>query len=179
MRVLCLASSLRADSRTSAMMAVAAAVVEEAGHEADRLDLKDVAMEFCDGRPLEEYGEGMRAAAARLEAADAYVIGMPIYCYSVPGVLKNFLDVACRGMHDKPFAVLAVGGGERSFLACADLQKILLYEVRGRPYAPVLYASDRHFHGPTPTEDTSNRIRAIVRDFCAWASASAPRRQAT
>jgi NAD(P)H-dependent FMN reductase len=176
MRVLCLSSSLRADSRTGALMGVAAAAVEESGHEADRLDLKDVAMEFCDARPLAEYGEGMRAAAARLEAADAYVIGMPVYCYSIPGVLKNFLDVTCKGMHDKPFAVVAVGGGERSFLACAELQKVLLYEVRGRPYAPVFYASDRHFQGQAPVEDTANRLRALTRDFCAWASATAPQR---
>ena len=170
MRVLCLASSLRAGSRTSNVVAAAARVVAESGHDAEVLELKDVAMEFCDGRALEAYGAGMRDAAARLAAADAYVIGMPVYCYGVPGVLKNFLDVTCKGMKRKPFAIAAVGGGERSFLACADLQKTLLYEVQGRPYAPVFYASDRHFSGGDLLPDTAEFLRQMVAGFCAWAS---------
>jgi NAD(P)H-dependent FMN reductase len=78
-------------------------------------------------------------------------------------------------MRGKPFAVLAVGGGERSYLATADLQRILLYEVAARPFAPVVYASDRHFQDSAPSEETANRLRAVVESFCAWASATAPR----
>jgi FMN reductase len=175
MRVLCLASSLRRESRASALIAVAASAVRDAGHEADVLELRDVAMEFCDGRPLDQYGEGMRTAAARLAAADAYVIGMPVYCYSVPGVLKNFLDVTCKGMHHKPFAVAAVGGGERSFLACAELQKVLTYEVQGRAFAPAFYASDRHFSGSAISPDSEKILRKVVTDFCDWATCATPR----
>jgi NAD(P)H-dependent FMN reductase len=174
MRVLCLASSLRPGNRTSSLAAVAADAVAKAGHEADRLDLHEVQMEFCDGRPLDQYGEGMRAAARRLAEADAYVIAMPVYCYSVPGVLKNFLDIACGGMRAKPFAVVAVAGGERSFLACADLQKILLYEVHARPFSPAFYASDRHFSGALPLPETEALLRQTVTDFCAWAAPRSP-----
>jgi NAD(P)H-dependent FMN reductase len=174
MRVLCLGSSLRPGNRTSALAEVAARAVADAGHEADRLELHEVAMEFCDGRPLDAYGEGMRAAARRVAEADAYVIAMPVYCYSVPGVLKNFLDVTCGGMRGKPFAVAAVAGGERSYLACADLQKILLYEVQARPFSPVFYASDRHFTGSKPAPESVDILRKIVTDFCAWAARTGP-----
>jgi FMN reductase/FAD reductase [NAD(P)H] len=142
------------------------------GHAVDRLTLADVAMEFCDGRPLEEYGAGMREAAARVERAQAYVIGMPVYCYSLPGVLKNFLDVACAGMEDKPFAVVAVGGGERSYMATADLQRILSFEVRARPFPKVVYASDRHFDGADLDEEVGRRLDELGREFGAWAAAT-------
>ena len=156
------------------MVARVAAGVRAAGHETDELTLADVTMEFCDGRPLEAYGESMREAAARVALADAYVIGMPVYCYSLPGVLKNFLDVACGGMKEKPFAVVSVGGGERSYMACGDLQRILSFECRAHPYPRVVYASDRHFLGSTPDEETAKRLDDLARDFCAWAAATAP-----
>src|SRR5204863_4622052 len=96
----------------------------------------------------------------------------PVYCYSLPGVLKNFLDVACAGMKEKPFAVVAVGGGERSYLACADLQRILSYEVRARPFPRVVYASDRHFEGRVLDAETAKRVDDLAREFCAWAAAT-------
>ena len=168
MRVLCLSSSLRPGNRTSAVTRIVADAVLRAGHPVDWLELADVALEFCDARPLEEYGEGMRAAAARVARADAYVIGMPVYCYSVPGVLKNFIDVAAAGMAGKPFAVVAVAGGERSYLACADLQRILQFEVSGVAFPRVVYASDRHFDGRAPSPDTVAKLDALGTDFAAW-----------
>lgn len=169
MRVLCLSSSLRPGNRTSSALRPVADAIGQAGHEADWMELADVAMEFCDGRPLEQYGEGMRAAAARVQSADAYVIAMPVYCYSLPGVLKNFLDITCNGMEGKPFAVVAVAGGERSYLACADLQRILQYEVGAPCFPRVVYASERHFEGRTPSAETLGRLAALAKDFCAWA----------
>lgn len=174
MRVLCLSSSLRPGNRTAVMVERVAAGVRAAGHEVDLLPLSDVKMEFCDGRKLEEYGESMRDAAARVARAQAYVIGMPVYCYSLPGVLKNFLDVTCSGMKDKPFAVVSVGGGERSFMACADLQRILSFEARAHPYPKLVYASDRHFQSGQFDADIGKRLDELARDFSAWAAATSP-----
>ena len=168
MRVLCLSSSLRPGNRTSVVTRAVADAIGRAGHEIDWLELADVALEFCDARPLEQYGESMRSAAARVEKADAYVIGMPVYCYSVPGVLKNFLDVTVGGMEGKPFALVAVAGGERSYLACADLQRILMYEAALVPFPRVVYASEKHFDGRTPNAETLGRLEALGRDFAAW-----------
>jgi NAD(P)H-dependent FMN reductase len=168
MRVLCLSSSLRPGNRTSVVAKAVADGLGRAGHEVDLLELSEVALEFCDGRPLAQYGESMRGAADRVAKADAYVIAMPVYCYSLPGVLKNFLDVAIGGMAGKPFAVVAVAGGERSYLACADLQRILQYEVSAVPYPRVVYASDRHFDGRAPSPETAGRLEALARDFGAW-----------
>jgi NAD(P)H-dependent FMN reductase len=171
MRLLCLASSLRPGNRTSALTMRVADGMTALGHDVDRMHLSDVEMEFCDARPLAEYGASMRAAVERVTLASAYVIGMPVYCWSVPGVLKNFLDVACTGMVDKPFAVVAVAGSERGYLAAADLQRILQYEVRGRPWPRVVFASDRDFTGSNLSDDVGKRLDALAREFPAWAQA--------
>ena len=79
-------------------------------------------------------------------------------------------------MKEKPFAVVSVGGGERSYMACADLQRILSFEVRGRPFPKVVYASDRHFRGALPDVETLSRLDDLALEFCAWAAATAPAR---
>src|SRR5262245_8907457 len=81
-RVLALSSSLRPGNRTSVVCGLVADGLEKAGHEVDRLELASVTMEFCDARPLEQYGPSMREAAERIAKADGYVIAMPVYCYS-------------------------------------------------------------------------------------------------
>jgi NAD(P)H-dependent FMN reductase len=171
MRFLCLASSLRPGNRTSVMTTRVADGIAALGHDVDRMHLSDVQMEFCDARPLHAYGPSVRAACERVAGAGAYVIGMPVYCWSVPGVLKNFLDIACSGMVDKPFAVVTVAGSERGYLAAADLQRILQYEVRGRPWPRVVFASDRDFQGATLSDDVGKRLDALARDFAGWAQA--------
>ena len=80
-------------------------------------------------------------------------------------------DITCGGMKEKPFAIVSVGGGERSFMACGDLQRILSFECRAHPYPRVVYASDRHFQGSEPDEETGKRLDEMARDFSAWARA--------
>ena len=48
---------------------------------------------WIDGRDLKDYNEDLQKAYKQIEEANGYVIGMPVYCYSVSGVLKNFLDI--------------------------------------------------------------------------------------
>src|SRR5881628_2786644 len=49
------------------------------------LDLREVTLSFCDGRPLHEYTDDTPQVVARIQAADAYVIGTPIYRGSYTG----------------------------------------------------------------------------------------------
>ncbi len=44
-----------------------------------RRDLREVRVAFCDGRPLDEYPDDTRRAVDRVQAADACVIGTPVY----------------------------------------------------------------------------------------------------
>ncbi len=108
------------------------------------LDLRDLEMEFCDGRPLKEYNQDMRAAHKLLSQADGYVIGMPVYMYSVSGPLKNFLDIVSSAMKDKFTGLVCTSGGVRSYLAAEDLMNILSFEVNVTTVQPIVhvYAAD-------------------------------------
>lgn len=71
-------------------------------------------------------------AHARLLAADALVIATPEYSHSIPGVLKNALDVLCR-IAPNPFTGLpvAVIGATNGRLATARAQVQLRIVLRG------------------------------------------------
>jgi len=167
MKILCIQGSLNPGSNTNVLLRTVFDRLE--GVKKSYLDLREIKLEFCDGRDLTGYHEDIQVAAKEIEQSDAYVIGMPVYCYSVSGALKNFLDIVCGGMEDKPFAIVSASGGERSYLATAELQKILVYEVRGRPFPRVVFASGKDFKdGKLASGEVGKRLEQLAKEFVGW-----------
>jgi len=167
MKVLCIQGSLNPDSRTDILLRAVFDKLE--GVKKAYLDLREIKLEFCDGRELNKYNEDLQIAAKEISESDAYVIGMPVYCYSVSGVVKNFLDITCGGMVEKPFGVVSASGGERSYLATAELQKVLAFEVRARSFPRVVFASGKDFKdGKLANDDLLKRVDQLAHEFVAW-----------
>ncbi|MGW3294707.1 NADPH-dependent FMN reductase [Streptomyces xiamenensis] len=108
-RVLLVSGSPSAPSRTAAAVHLAGQALAAAGHRTDTLAVRDLpphALLCADfGDPL------LRAAAARVAAADALVIGTPVYKASFSGVLKSWLDVLPQyALAGKAVLPLATGG---------------------------------------------------------------------
>ena len=98
--------------------AAEAARAEDTGIAVDILNLADTAIDICDGRALDAYGETTRRAVARISGAGAVLIGAPVYRASFPGVLKNLLDIApVEALQNKPVGILAMGGSPHHYLA--------------------------------------------------------------
>ena len=167
MKILCIQGSLNPGSSTSVLLRMAFDRLD--GVKKSYLDLRKIKMEFCDGRDLSGYHEDLQMAAREIQESDAYIIGMPVYCYSISGVLKNFLDIVCSGMEDKPFAIVCASGSERSYLATAELQKILVFEVHGRPFPRVVFASGKDFKdGALASGEVEKRLDQMAAEFIAW-----------
>ena len=79
-------------TRTIVDAALAAAQAHAPDITTDVIDLRDVTISFCDGRPPEDYPDDTPHVLERINAADAYIIGTPIYRGSYTGALKNLLD---------------------------------------------------------------------------------------
>src|SRR3954447_7580297 len=91
---------------------------EDTGAAVDILNLADTAIDICDGRALDSYGEATRQAIARISGAGSVLIGAPVYRASYPGVLKNLLDIApVEALQNKPVGILAMGGSPHHYLA--------------------------------------------------------------
>ncbi len=95
----------------------------------DVLDLRDVTLSFCDGRPLDDYPDDTSKAVARIQAADAYIIGTPIYRGSYTGSLKNLLDhVPVEAMMGKVAGLIVNGATDHHYLSIdQELRPLLMW----------------------------------------------------
>ena len=92
-KIVLIQASLNDNSRTSIVINKVAEDLKVRNLDFEIIDLRKLNLEFCNGRSKDEYNEDMQNAFKKMQEADAYVIGMPFYCYSFSGVLKNFLDI--------------------------------------------------------------------------------------
>ncbi|MBC8515087.1 NAD(P)H-dependent oxidoreductase [bacterium] len=171
-RILTVSTSLHPESRSRAILQMVGSGLKRIdGVETDHADLLDIPLPFCDGRhPVEAYGENAKRLSEQVGQADALVFGMAVYCYSVSGVLKNFLDICCGGMTEKPFGIICASGGSLSYMAVEDLQKILMFEVRGIPFPRVVFAANEDWseegeraEGLLPP--IPERVKGFVQEF--------------
>jgi len=95
----------------------------------DVIDLRNVTLSFCDGRPLTEYPDDTPHVVAKIQAADAYVIGTPIYRGSYTGSLKNLLDhVPVEAMMGKVAGLIATAATDHHYLSIdQELRPVLLW----------------------------------------------------
>jgi len=118
-------------SRTRSVLDTALAGVRayDSAVETEVLELRDFALEFCDGRSPDTYNSDTKQALALVEEADAYLVATPIYRGSYTGALKNFFDLVPNEPkgHDplrgKVVGLLATGGSDHHYL-------ILEHELR-------------------------------------------------
>jgi len=111
------------------------------GLEVSYIDLSHVEMEFCDGRKLEDYNESLQEVHASLASSEAIIFGMPVYQYSMSGVLKNILDVCGSALQDKHIGVILNAGGPNCYMAAQDLFNAMQYEYTTTSIMPTPYTS--------------------------------------
>jgi FMN reductase len=119
-RMLMLVGAATPPGRLAAAIEYTAEAVRAEGGDGavDILNLADTAIDICDGRALDAYGEATREAVARISGAAAVLIAAPVYRASFPGVLKNLLDIApVEALQNKPVGILAMGGSPHHYLA--------------------------------------------------------------
>ncbi len=98
MKVFAFAASLSTESINRQLLEVALGIVEAAGHEADRAEFRAFDMPLVDGDRAQrgDIPDGARALAARIQAADAWILACPEYNWTMPGTIKNAVDWLSR-----------------------------------------------------------------------------------
>ena len=149
----------------SAIAAAAEATRTQADDVAiDILNLAEVAIDICDGRPLDRYGEATQQAVARISNAAAVLIAAPVYRASFPGVLKNLLDIApVEALQNKPVGIVAMGGSPHHYLA-VDSQLRAVLAWFGALVAPTgVYLTSADFHdGKLVSESAIRDLTALT-----------------
>lgn len=133
-------------------------------------DLIDVMPELgttLDGRALP--GK-LEAVIDRLSAADALVVGSPVYKGSYTGLFKHFFDlIEPQRLLGLPVVLTATGGGDRHALVVEHQLRPLFGFFSAHTIATSIYASERDFaDGRIDSKPLEQRIDAAVRDLAIW-----------
>ena len=147
----------------------------------DRLSFVDVRI---DDLPLynQDFDQDYPAEGTRLkkaiEGADAVLVVTPEYNRSIPGVLKNALDIASRpwgtnSFKGKPAAVIGASiGAQGTAVAQADLDTIMLYlDTRLLAQPEVYLKVDEKTidaEGNVANDDTRKFLAGFVDAFVDW-----------
>lgn len=119
MKVLGICGSSASSCRTKALIesALSGAISHKPETETDIICLSDFTLDFCDGRPIEEYNESTQTVLENIKNADAYLFGSPMYRGSMTGALKNLLDLIPNDyVKGKAAGMIATGGSDHHYL---------------------------------------------------------------
>ncbi|SEO73174.1 NAD(P)H-dependent FMN reductase [Halogranum amylolyticum] len=121
--VVALGGSLRDGSHTRHALTHVLRGVEAAGGTGEIVDLRDYDLPVLDA-DYDEQGDSAELAAT-IRAADAVVLGTPMYHGSYSGVLKNALDYCgFEEFEGKTVGLLAVSGGSFPVTALDHLRSV-------------------------------------------------------
>ncbi|ALE72022.1 NADPH-dependent FMN reductase [Pseudonocardia sp. EC080610-09] len=155
MDLLAISGSPSTPSKTALLLEIA--VARAAGHDdvdAGLLHLRDHDVVFSDGRDPAGYTGDTRAVIDRVVAADALVVGTPMYRGGYTGRLKNLFDVLPNdALAGKPVGLVATGGTDHHFLAIEHELKPLVGFFRAWAAPGAVYANNTHFAGGELTDD--------------------------
>ena len=125
-----------------------------------------------------DYPQQGKRLKAQVSDADAVLFVTPEYNRSIPGVLKNAIDLGSRPYGDsafagKPAAVCGVSPGALgTALAQQHLRNVLAYldmPVLGQPEVFVQFKDGLiDAHGSIGSEDTRKFLQGFVDKFIAW-----------
>jgi len=171
-KIILIQGSLNPDSNTAKLVAAAAQELEARQVEHEVIDLRDLNLQFCDARPMKDYNDDTKNVHQKLMDAQGFIFGMPVYCYSVSGALKNFIDIHSSAMEKKYAGILSNAGGRASYMALADLERILAFESHVTTVQPPVFTTyDDYKDEQLDSEKTRNKIRDMLDNLIACITA--------
>lgn len=164
-------------NKTGAALELVRTYIEE---QTDKLELEivsfaDYSHEILDGRPFEQYNEGFQQLIKKIENADGYVIASPIFQGSIPGVLKNVLDmVHPKAMRYKPVSMIGNGGTYQHHLVVESQLKPILDYFRCLVTPNYVYTMREHYNEQNEiiSDDVHRRLKEMARVFIEYSSLS-------
>ena len=114
--------------------------------EVQLLDLKQYDVQFCDGRPTEDYTGDTAKVIDMVSSADGYIIGTPIFQGSFSGALKNLIDlVPPSAFHHKVMGFAATGGNNLHYLVIENQLKPIAGYLKTFVAPSYIFAQNKQF----------------------------------
>lgn len=114
--------------------------------ETELLDLGQYDIVFCDGRDPCDYMGDTKIVIEKVVAADALIVGTPVYRASYTGALKNLCDLIPNdALTGKAVGLVATGGSDHHLLALEYALRPVISFFRAHTVPGTVYAQNQHF----------------------------------
>ncbi|MDY0407472.1 NADPH-dependent FMN reductase [Virgibacillus soli] len=142
-------------------------------HDIQLLDLADYHIQFSDGRIYHEYGGDTKYVAEVMMAADAMIIGTPIFQASIPATLKNIFDLLpVHAFRDKVASIVVTAGTPKHFLVVEQQLKPILAYMEAHIVPKYAFIEEQDFlKGEIINDDVLFRIERLIEDTILTADA--------
>jgi NAD(P)H-dependent FMN reductase len=177
LQVMAVVGSLNPSSVTRAVLLEIAQLLRADGSRVDVLDFEREPLALYN--PDTAYDSpGFNALQARVERADAYVLGTPDYHGSISSALKNFLDHFWREFAGKLFATVVVS--HEKGLTVTDQLRTVARQCYAwtLPYGVSLTEKDDVRDGRIASDALRTRLELLVRDLRVYGTLLARQRRA-
>jgi NAD(P)H-dependent FMN reductase len=158
---LIVSGSLRSKSRSRAMANFLTDCYRSEGIAAQMIDLRGLALPFCDGESA--YDHQLVATLSRaISAARVVIIATPIYNFDASAALKNLIELTGDSWEDKIVGFLCAAGGAMSYMSIMSLANSLMLDFRCLIIPRIVYATSQDF---TDGDLSSPVVRERVREL--------------
>ncbi len=151
MKLLGLSGSPARNAASRTLSAVKQAV--EYAHQLDdsiameTINVRDLEIELCDGRDPALYEDDTKTLIDKVIAADALILGTPVYRGSYTGILKNVFDVIPNdSLVGKPVGIIVTGSTQHHYLAIEHQVKPLLGFFHAHALPGGVYLTPEHYN---------------------------------
>jgi NAD(P)H-dependent FMN reductase len=162
MNVLVVSTSLNPESNSRILAKAALEALKAQKIEADWLDLREAKVPMCDGDAA--YGEAVVAKMTKqVGAADAIIVGVPIYNYDVSASAKNLVELTGKAWEGKTVAFLCAAGGQGSYMSVMSFANSLMLDFRCVIVPRFVYATGKAFDNEKLSDqEVEDRIAELV-----------------
>jgi len=166
MPLLCLSTSLQAESRSRILMRAAFEYLsrsQQSPHPgAQWLDLADLDLAICDPHSAWEHEHTKRLQTA-VAGADGILLGFGIYNYAPSAIAKTAVELADKAWLDKVVGFICAAGGDGSYMSAMPMAASLMLDFRCVIVPRFVYATGKAFNGDAiADEDLTARVRQLA-----------------
>ena len=167
MKVVALLGSISGKKTATALDYVVKKMTNDfAEHDFELIDLSQKQMQFSDGRNYLEYTGDTLEVASKIMAADALIIGSPIFQASIPGALKNVFDLLPpQALRDKVVSLIITAGSPKHYLVAETQLKPILAYMKAQVLPEIVFVESKDlYRNEIINHDIIFRLDKLIED---------------